>query len=105
MKSFSGNLPLTRSVPPSTFTFPPCAFVSIKKTPLRLLKTMWSILLQRSVDLVQMDGLKPIIRESVLFNVQDVYEAEQPYLTDLLEATRAIATFCRNIRFNFIQLI
>jgi predicted nucleotidyltransferase len=34
-----------------------------------------SELLQRPVDLVPMDGLKPIIRESVLSSAQDVYAA------------------------------
>jgi uncharacterized protein len=32
-------------------------------------------LLQRPVDLVPMDGLKAVIRESVLSNAQDVYAA------------------------------
>ena len=34
-----------------------------------------SEIFQRSVDLVPMDGLKPIIRESVLLSSQDVYAA------------------------------
>jgi hypothetical protein len=34
-----------------------------------------SEIFQRSVDLVPMDGLKPIIRESVLSSSQDVYAA------------------------------
>ena len=34
-----------------------------------------SEIFQRSVDLVPMDGLKPIIRESVLSGSQDVYAA------------------------------
>jgi uncharacterized protein len=34
-----------------------------------------SELFQRSVDLVPMDGLKPIIRESVLSSAQEVYAA------------------------------
>ena len=34
-----------------------------------------SEIFQRSVDLVPMDGLKPIIRESVLSTSQDVYAA------------------------------
>jgi predicted nucleotidyltransferase len=34
-----------------------------------------SELFQRSVDLVPMDGLKPIIRDSVLSSAQDVYAA------------------------------
>jgi len=34
-----------------------------------------SELFQRSVDLVPMDGLKPVIRESVLTTAQDVYAA------------------------------
>ncbi len=34
-----------------------------------------SELFQRPVDLVPMDGLKPIIRESVLSSAQDVYAA------------------------------
>ena len=34
-----------------------------------------SELFQRGVDLVPMDGLKPVIRESVLLSAQDVYAA------------------------------
>lgn len=34
-----------------------------------------SALFQRPVDLVPMDGLKPVIRESVLSSAQDVYPA------------------------------
>ena len=34
-----------------------------------------SEIFQRSVDLVPMDGLKPIVRESVLSSSQDVYAA------------------------------
>jgi predicted nucleotidyltransferase len=34
-----------------------------------------SDLFQRPVDLVPMDGLKPVIRESVLSSAQDVYAA------------------------------
>jgi predicted nucleotidyltransferase len=34
-----------------------------------------SALFQRPVDLVPMDGLKPVIRESVLSSAQDVYAA------------------------------
>ena len=34
-----------------------------------------SELFQRPVDLVPMDGLKPVIRESVLASAQDVYAA------------------------------
>jgi uncharacterized protein len=34
-----------------------------------------SELFQRPVDLVPMDGLKPVIRESVLLSAQDVYAA------------------------------
>jgi uncharacterized protein len=34
-----------------------------------------STLFQRTVDLVPMDGLKPVIRESVLASAQDVYAA------------------------------
>ena len=34
-----------------------------------------SELFQRSVDLVPMDGLKPIIRDTVLSSAQDVYAA------------------------------
>jgi predicted nucleotidyltransferase len=34
-----------------------------------------SELFKRSVDLVPMDGLKPVIRESVLSSAQDVYAA------------------------------
>lgn len=34
-----------------------------------------SELLQRPVDLIPMDGLKPVIRDSVLANLEDVYAA------------------------------
>ena len=34
-----------------------------------------SVLFKRPVDLVPMDGLKPVIRESVLSSAQDVYAA------------------------------
>lgn len=34
-----------------------------------------TVLFQRPVDLVPMDGLKPIIRDSVLSNIEEVYAA------------------------------
>jgi hypothetical protein len=53
--------------------FEPAARIGI--VTLSQMQRELSELFQRQVDLVPMDGLKPIIRESVLSSAQDVYAA------------------------------
>jgi predicted nucleotidyltransferase len=67
--------------------FDPTARVSFMS--LGRMKGEFSILLQRSVDLVPQDGLKPVKRDEVLASAHEIYSAKKLYLIDIIEASEA----------------
>jgi len=71
--SVLGNTFRTDSDVDVLVTFQPSArvgFITFSRMQRELSK-----LFERPVDLVPMDGLKPVIRDSVLSNIEDVYAA------------------------------